>query len=388
MTDSPPQPRAAEAAYLEDYNEEAQTTLPGTRQTANVAAKRSRPDLAVTKAVRDEFSDSGYSSHTPATLASTDSSLESKTGSNPLKIDTGAVASKRRPTIDGRTSQSRRQSPEKPPLQRIQSKSRKEEKAQPKHCSCSECVAKARRRSTIAELTSDHYHPSHAKAQSKAPTPAPPHSIRPSPAQVMQDVPILPQPRPRPSASQTYHRARPMSFHGGAIPEPVYMQQPLYIERPSPRYPAASPFPATSYPPPQTSYFPPQQPQPQEHFAPPLSPYETQPRPRPHRWTSELNAHVRPQSMFHCTSPVIESTPPVYPIIAPSSRPPSRQPSHRDRPIISPEDKSTRDEDYYKMPPPPLRANTASRQEHRPAKKHANTSSDAYQALHNSRNGL
>ncbi|KAL2046630.1 hypothetical protein ABVK25_011669 [Lepraria finkii] len=386
MTDSPPRPRAAEAAYLEDYSEEAQTTLPGTRQTANVTAKRSKPECTVAKVVRDEFSDSGYSSHTAATLGSTDSSLESKSGSNPLKVDPGAVAIRRRPTIEGRKPQSRRQSPEKPLLQRIQSRSRKEEVAQSKRCSCSECVAKARRRSTINGQTSDHY-TSHAKIQARPPPPVRPHSTKPPPAQVSQDVPILPQPRPRPS--QLYHRARPTSFHAGAIPELIDTQQPLYVERPSPRYPAASPFSATSYPPPQASYFPPQQlipqHQPQEHFPPPISPYENQTRPRPQRWTSEYPASARPQSMSYTPSPIIEYTPPVYPVIAPSSRPPSRQPSHRERPTVSPEEYPSRDEDYYKMPPPPPRINTGSRQDVRPTIRKANTTSDAYQALHGHR---
>ena len=385
MASSASQSRAAEAAYLEEYNEEAQTTLPGTRRTANITAKRSKPNESTPKSLRDEFSDSGYSSHTIATLGSTDSSLESKTGLNPLRVDTGTAAIKKKPTTEGKKPQSRRQSPEKPPLSRVQSKSWNEEAAQPKQCSCTECVAKVRR-SNVPVKTS-HHHTGHVKSHSKQPAPVLPQSTRPPPAQIMQDAPILPQPRPRPPTAQSYHRARPMSFHGGPIPDLVYQAHgPLYIERPSPRYPPTPVFPPPSYPP-QTSYFPTQQPvpQPQDYFTSPLSPFETQPRPRPQRWTSEHPTIARPQSMVYPSSPIIEY--PVYPVIAPSTRPSSRQTSRRERPIALPDEHPARDEDYYNMPPPPSRNNTKSRQETRPAMKHANTVTDSYQAHHSRRSG-
>ena len=386
MTSSTSQSRAAEAAYLEEYNEEAQTTLPGTRRTANITAKRSKPNDATQRTLRDEFSDSGYSSHTIATLGSTDSSLESKTGSNPLRVDTGTVAIKKKSSTDGKKPQSRRQSPEKPPLERVQSQGRKEEAAQPKQCNCTECVAKVRR--SAAPVKTSHHHTGHVKSHPKQPAPVHPPSTRPLPAQIMQDVPILPQPRPRPPTAQSYHRARPMSFHGGPIPELVYQAPgPLYIERPSPRYPPAPVFPPPSYPP-QTSYFSTPQPAPQQqdYFTSPLSPFEHQPRSRPQqRWTSEHPNIVRPQSMVYPTSPIIEY--PVYPVIGPSTRPSSRQTSRRERPIALPDEHPARDEDYYKMPPPPSRSNTKSRQETRPAMKHANTIPDTHQAHHIRRSG-
>jgi hypothetical protein len=59
------------AAYSEEFHEESGTTIPGTRQSANVTAKRSLK--------RDEASDSGYSSRTAATGGSL--SQESTTGS-------------------------------------------------------------------------------------------------------------------------------------------------------------------------------------------------------------------------------------------------------------------------------------------------------------------
>ncbi len=54
------------AAYVEECNEDSQDAIPGTRQSANVARKRSQPEVR-RRARRDEASDSGYSSHTVAT---------------------------------------------------------------------------------------------------------------------------------------------------------------------------------------------------------------------------------------------------------------------------------------------------------------------------------
>ena len=94
----------------------------------------------------------------------------------------------------------------------------------------------------------------------------------------------------------------------------------------------------------------------------------------PSTYSVEKSQHptlARPQSVVYPRSPIIEY--PVYPVIAPSTRPSSRQTSHRERPIALPDEHPARDEDYYKMPPPPSRNNTKFRQETRPAMKHANT---------------
>ncbi|KAL3486139.1 hypothetical protein BJX62DRAFT_25183 [Aspergillus germanicus] len=79
-----------QAAFLEDYDEDAHAILPETRQTANLTAKRSKPDLK--KSTREPFveaaSDSGYSSRTAATVNSTQSAPSGRKSPGPLKVDT------------------------------------------------------------------------------------------------------------------------------------------------------------------------------------------------------------------------------------------------------------------------------------------------------------
>ncbi|KAK4697697.1 hypothetical protein P7C71_g402, partial [Lecanoromycetidae sp. Uapishka_2] len=373
----------AQAAYIEDYDEDDETTLPGTKQAAS-AIERSKSDLIVTKAIRDEFSDSGYSSHTAATLGSAESSLESKTGSNLPKASNNAAASKRKQTAaDNKKPLSRRQSPDKPTLQRTQSRSHKEAVAQK-----AQNVAQARR--SAAPLQPSIQPAGNTKARPKASVSIPPQAVRHAPPQGYQDVPILQpaQPRPRPPVSQAY-RGRPMSFHG-VIPETAYMQQPIYIQpSPSPRYSVAPTFPPPSYPPPQASYFPVAQPipqpipQPPEFYGPPPSPYEIQPRPRIQRWTS-AQPPARPLSMSYPTSPpIIEyGHEPIYTTIAPKPRPPSRQPSHHEDlfPTLEEHD----DDDYRRMPPPPPPPKPT--MPSRPTIKKSATTSDARPAIHH-RNG-
>lgn len=395
--DTPPPPPPAppappgipEVAYVEEYNEEAQAANPATRQTANISTKRSKPDVASSKAPHDGISDSGHSSHTAGTLGSSATSLESKTGSNPPKVETNTAASKRRPIGVEDVVKTRSHSPEKPPIRRTQSKSQRERHAQlKKPCNCSECVAKARRSSASLEPSK---HPeSKSKAKSRPTFGGLLRSTKPRPAQVVPDVPIL-QPihaRPRASTTQSYHQpARPVSFHAGAIaPQPVFVQQPLIIER-QPSYPTPSPFPPSSFPPPQQPYFPPPPqpvPAPRDYYTPLPSPYTTQSRPRPRQWSSDQRPTSRSHSMYYGTSPpIIEyGEEPIYTTIAPGVRPAPRQSVPRVSTSSSPEDYTIRPEDYYKMPPPPPKIKTQAQTQQRPPMiRHAHTTSDAHPSL-------
>ncbi|MCJ1452862.1 hypothetical protein MMC28_003207 [Mycoblastus sanguinarius] len=393
MSSSPSHPRHA---YIEEFNEDAQTTVPETRQTANSAAKRSKPDVVNSKPTRDEFSDSGYSSHTAPTLGSGDSSLESKTGSNPLRVAANTAASKRKPPGVEIKPQSRSQSPEKTLLRIKGSKRQEEEVMRSKSCRCSDCVGEARRSAAPSRsVPPSNKNTAKSPPKVKTPAPPPPPEARPPPAPMAQAVPILQpaRPRPRASTSHSYQRPRPISFHGGPMPDPVYLaQQPIYIERqPQSSYPAAVPLPPPSYPPQQHSYFPPIQaaPSPQDFYMPQI-PYEPPPQPRPrHRQLVSDNPSARPQSMFYGTSPVVEyGQQPIYTTVAPPARPPSRQPSYPERAPPTPTEYTIRDEDYYRMPPPPPpKVSRSSRQEQRPVVKHANTMSDDVQALRHRHSG-
>ncbi len=120
------------AAFCEDYNEEDHTIVPETRKVANVAAKRSKPELTKAKGpeVRhDVASDSGYSSHTPATTGSNNQPHAAKPAPVALQLDTATMSSRRRPAQLEKRSESTQRSPSKPSLQRSQSKAQKKENA-------------------------------------------------------------------------------------------------------------------------------------------------------------------------------------------------------------------------------------------------------------------
>ncbi len=389
MSSSHPNPRAA---YCEEYSEDAHTTLPDTRQTANIAAKRSRPDFAKPKLTdtRDERSDSGNSSQTVATLNSGHSSLESKAGAKPLRVDIEAPAIKRRPALVAKKTESRPLSPQKSSHKRSSSKARDGRSAMQEVCICSECKATARK--SLTPLETSWPAALNQQLRSKQKTPVTPHSARPPLPKPTQDAPLLQpaQARPRASTLQSYRNTRPMSYHG-AMPGAVYIQpQPLPVpieRRPPTPYSTQIVFPPPSYPPIRRSYFPATQasaPRHQDSFPLPLSPYEMQCRPQPRQWTTDhpSNRH----SMIYTSSPVIED-PQQLPYIprAPSAQPTSRPSfSYNDAPSTPREDFMRRNEDFYRMPPPPPPAPNPGTQ-HRPAIKHAATTSAAHPLLHHTR---
>ncbi|KAL8652930.1 MAG: hypothetical protein Q9210_002399 [Variospora velana] len=380
MAHSPLRPHAA---YIEDYNEDAHTTVPDSRQTANVAAKRSKPEISTVKVTdlgRDGASDSGYSSHTAATLNSgKSSSLGSKTGSATLTLDTSLESlapSKRRPPGVERQAQPTPQSPHKPALRRSESKARAKENARQGSCRCEECQAKAKSKAAQATTSPQKTSP-HGPAQAKqtlgpqAANPPTPRSSRPS-APPTADAPIVQpaQPRPRHPESQSYRSIpRPVSFHSGVIPQPIYYQ-PVAIRRPPSTFAPQSHFPPPSYPPPTNSYFPPYQhphpPPPTTHqpsptmqrelYTIPPSPYSLPPQPQPRQWPIEQYQPPR-QPITYNAPPVIEYPHPAQYGGAP---PPPHHPMHRtfsqrdrERQLPLREEYFPFDEDYYRMPPPP-----------------------------------
>ena len=381
MSDSGSQPRPA---YCEEYSEEAQTTVPETKQSANIAAKRSKPDIGKPKAIRDEFSDSGYST---TTLGSSLNSKLEIAQSNALRTP---AANHETPTAEQNLSQSRAHSPEKTSSRKSGSRSRKGGDARKKDCRCDKCVAAARRASAPKD---SHRQPTHVLVQPLQRTsgPSSPQSRRaPTPPDAL---PTREHVRPR---GATASRARPTSFHATTMPEPIFIAQPgtqpLFIERqPASRHSTIYPFPPPSYPPQQPSYFltsqPPPPPPPQEFYSP--MPYEVQPqpqlrpRPRPRQWTSDHHPS-RPQSMYYGSPPILEFAEPIFKTIEPTPPPLERQLSRRGRRTSLREGPPAPAEDYGKMlPPPPPRqgAEPTSRHGQRPPIRHAATTSVAYPEL-------
>ncbi|KAL8708502.1 MAG: hypothetical protein Q9220_006660 [cf. Caloplaca sp. 1 TL-2023] len=390
------------AAYIEDYNEDANTALPETRQTANIAAKRSKPEIArvkVTELGREEASDSGYSSHTAATLNSKDSSLASKAGSATLTLDTSLEslsAGKRRPLVAEKLPQNAPQSPQKPSLRRTGSKARQKETTGQGRCRCEECqaktAAKAGRRkpppqiSTVREATQAKPQPS--SSPDNAPVTKDP---RPAALRVTTNAPTIQpaQPRPRHSGSQSYRATpRPVSFHGGMMPQPMFYPQ-VIVARPPSSFTTQSPFPPPSYPPPTTSYFPPSYshvqppiPQPAPHtqqdpYAMPPSPFSVPPQPHLHPWPIEQHPPAQPPVTFGAP-PVIDypHSPQYGGHLLPSQDTLRRTFSERDRerPMPLRDEYFPFDEDYYRMPPPPVpppRASSAAPTHQRPSTRYA-----------------
>ena len=388
MSESGSRPRPA---YCEEYSEEAQTTVPETKQSANIAAKRSKPDIAKPKPFRDEFSDSGYSTTTHGTL---DSSLNSKLEAAHANAQQAAAAGNATHGTERKPSHGGAHSPKIDASKRARSKSRRDSHARKKGCLCDKCVAAARRTAPPLEV---HGPPSLSFAQPRTRTPAPPS---PRSRRLQPPLDKLPPGEHRHPRAATTSRARPVSFHGGMMPEPVFMPQPVsqptYIERqPSTRHSAIYPMPPPSYPPQQTSYFQSALPQPpppqlsppppaQEYYAPMPPPYEVQPqphfRPRPRQWTSEHHP-PRPQTMYYGSPPIQGYAEPIYKTIEPSFPSLERQASRRDRRKSLREAYSTPDEDYKRMPPPrppPPTLDPRSRREQRPAIRHAATVSADY----------
>lgn len=397
MSDSPSHPRAA---YFEEYNEEAHTTLPETRQTANIAAKRSKPDIAKLKGAHgpDDASDSGTSNPTASSGDAEHSGQEPKMANQPsLKIDTGVRPSKSKSRDAKVKPPGTPQKAQKPALKRVESKAQDGQQWSNKACSCKECQEKVKRPATSRKNSKPlETHALPPLLRTKPEAPIPPVLVKPSGPQVIQ-IPIVQpaQVRPRTAATQTYRTARPMSFHAGAMPEYMYTQ-PIYIERrPGPTVTAGLSFPPPSFTPPKPLYFPPSLPtMPPRHDIPPMSPFpfEQVPppvplihgRPHPGHWTSEQPPHPR-QPMLYGTSPIVEYPgQPIYPMSNPNPQPSLRRSfTQRERPATLREESIPWDESYFQMPPPPRPDGTL--QQYRPTFRHAATTSAVHPTLHHTR---
>ncbi|MCJ1388263.1 hypothetical protein MMC18_001108 [Xylographa bjoerkii] len=395
------------AAYLEDYSEDTKATVPGTRQTANIAAKRSRPELrnkpiSTTKG-RDEASDSGYSSQTVATVASHGSSSQ---GSKPegLPISSGVLQSTSKNISSGAqmAGENSERSPDKPSLRRTLSRTQKIEDLRRGSFEGRDAAARIRLSAIPVEAPSSSRDIAPERPQRLRHTgPPSPQASRAPKVPEIQTIPISrpPTARPRLAPSQG-PRSRPASYHAGErsdgyyVPvQPTYVGQPLeplYINtapyQPPPYYPQAStllPTPLQTSPQRQAAYS-----FPQTTFTPPYQP------PQPFQWSSSQDVPSRRSSMYSAQVVADYSLPILY-TAGPYQQPQyaRRMSTHRsERPSpITPLDESFRipeleealelDEDYYRysMPPPTSRPSASRRQTlQRPTIRHATTTTSAH----------
>ncbi|KAI4131932.1 MAG: hypothetical protein LQ347_002763 [Umbilicaria vellea] len=401
MSVNPPRPHPLPAT-CEDWNEDARTTIPDTRRTANSAAKRSsKPDISLLakageenaqkapKPGKDGANDSGYSSQTAATVDSGGSSQRSRLGLAPLTVDTGAANEKaKKAPPESKPKSAARKSPTKLAPHAATSRNQSKESARPEGCECAECAAKKKPAATPVESRSPQgYFVLHQPSRARGAGPPSPQSARAPPPDYVQQTPFVNpgQSRPRPPTTQSHRMARPMSFHAGMMPDGIYFPPPqTYVERRTqPVFVTAPIHPLPVYPPPSATYVPaPVQPVPPTYPLP--SSYE-QPRPQPPYWPAESHVHPSRHSALY-EPPIIQygeqkvsytnGVPPQH-----YSQPAPRDPDfYRPYPI---QEYVERGVDYHKMPPPPA-PTVPSHQ--RPAIRHAATTSAAHATLHPSHN--
>lgn len=402
-------PLKSQPAYLEDYSEDTNTVLPGTRQTANIAAKRSKPDINTKLVVAEKSRNAagtnpGYSSQPGATVGTGSSSpQESKTqppSLSPLRVR----GSGKRNSIGAEMATSSRQgSPEKSSLRRTVSRSHKKENLRSDALESRESAARIRLSGTPLEAPSV---PRQAAAERQ---PERPHRLRhtgpPSPqstrspraAETAEPMLRPATARPRPTPAQGYS-ARPLSYHEG-IPPPgptapsrrpdsLYLQTFSYQGPPQPvGYIAAplstSPQRQVAYPFPPTGFVPP--------YQPPQGP-----------WVEPVRTASSRRASMYSARPAIEHSPvhqpyaPLYPqpamarrlsVHRPSPVTPIEQGAYfvDDGPEVWYHNERDHKRDRIAMPPPSAPVVSTRPPQPRPSLKHSATTSTAHPPLHHRR---
>ncbi|KAI9850643.1 MAG: hypothetical protein M1824_003196 [Vezdaea acicularis] len=352
---------APRAAYVEDYNSDTNDTLPETKRQASTKRKSG------VQANGDGHSDSGYSSHTAATVNSAESNPEKRYTIPRLNGNNVDQSPKRRPErrpiITSREDTTRQVDPPQRSPQKLSrsASTRNSRKAHQKACEdphCPDCRPRAERRasqqSPLDRPMDVNYPPFNNYPLGP---PSPNSSRRHMAPQYPREAPVAPVPV-RPRLIEGSGRPRPTSFHPGSYGEmPAYVGQPYGMEVGPPpsrsAYVNASPFPPPSYPPPGAAVYMVPQPQPQYDMAPVL-----RPRPQPvHYPTEPYGTSPYGPSSYGYGRPVIEQSIPQPPpqTTHPSAASMARRNSTREAP--SERYYEPRDEDYYRnMPPPPIPA--------------------------------
>ncbi|KAK2752085.1 hypothetical protein FQN55_007973 [Onygenales sp. PD_40] len=375
------------AAFFEDYDEDANVTLPETRTVANVAAKRSKPDLRQSGTSTDGASDSGYSSRTAATIASAESlpagkrspiaPLDTTLANRDLDRVRGRVDERekektkarsktkepreRKPTSNGGGTMhpSMVRSSSRSAAKRSASKPRKRD-MDPVNCRCPDCEPSAYDNMAMS-------HPDHHQMDYSSYFDPRSHGYDvPQSPQLFHYQPVVSQEThsTRRGRSDSYHQtARPVSFHAGAMPDmSMYMSMPSYEHGPPPSASAYSnhfmqPYMQPSGPPPM--------PHPVHLPYDPIPSYDQPPRPsfeRPRAPSTTRSPDKLPKRRFSVSKrperPVVENIP------SPVTRPEisERKSAARRRESMSHDRQSydhDPDEDYYRMPPPPPKVKPA-----------------------------
>ena len=237
MSDSPTDTVPC-AAYAEDVQEETQTTIPGTRKTAQVRPK---------KVKRDAASDSGYSSRTAATAGS-----QSTSGSAKLMKFVGKMTGKEKKSSKG-SSREAVVAPEKTSSKTTRTTTTT---SRPKEVLRVNTNIESREDAAKIQLSGE---PIQRTTSSRSHDPSPPisRSTRPSPVLARY------QPGMRSVQPVRISMSRPISYHAGTSAHAVSYHNMAYSPSMSiPTYPYAhpqqQPLPPLPLPPPP----------PQQHYHP------------------------------------------------------------------------------------------------------------------------
>lgn len=343
MSDS----RGPKAATVEDYVSDEDDRALDAAKSANSKARRKPAVHVAALAPEDAASDSGYSSHAAATVASSDSQGATSLATSSTAAQSGSSAARplRRPPLPSSRTTSTQphihsrsggiSGAEARRMSRVPSK---------EHCACAECISIKRTFAAPPDAPLDTKYSS-VEGAPRYDDPSARSSNRPR----SKEMPATQVPRPRMLKLNTGPSARPVSYHEGMsyslpsatrIPDPA--MDPVYQVPMS--FAANIPLTPTYYAPHPPSGHPPSSPllPPGQQWGMPMQYVES--RPPPQRWVTEQYA-ARPVSTY--AVPMSEyhgGPPPAAPML-------TRRPSNREAPSLRV--RSREEEDYYRMPPPP-----------------------------------
>lgn len=286
-------PRRYQPVCVEDWDDEAEAPLPGTRTTANVAVKRDlSAELESAPPViryKNDGTDSGYASQAPTISSRASMASSNRRRNSELRLDTvNIVERERKPYAMTATPRD---------IDRSSSKSKpadtKEAKAVKKPFCHKEGIC------WVCDKYGYHFDPKDLpKKETSKPAAPTPQQPPPQPRGESSKTKLEEVPRPVPHRMSS-NQQRPVSMYAAA--PPVQAPYPQYPSIPPQAWPSVTPPPSAPpysyYMPPNTPVYgmpPPQQQYPQQYYAEPQSVFEEfVSQPRPSRRTSMI-AQERP----------------------------------------------------------------------------------------------
>jgi hypothetical protein len=324
--------RKSHAATCEEWDEDAQTTLPDTRTSANVAAKRSKPELVSTKSRShsdERVTDKMARKSTSKGEAASPEKDKKLTG---LKVDTFFPKRESRLYSSGPPAERSQPSTIRPSAKRSTSKVEKHEPFM-RH-PAGQCLA--------CDYSGYHMNaPAEPRGSKESSTPQPPLTASQQPSQSASAAPRRPEAstiQPRERRSSSYRDQRPMSFHSGVsydAYDPLSSHPGSAVEW---NMPLVSPFTYTPYA--------------QAPTTPSYTPFQEYSHPLPTYSQVAPQPSLGPQELHRGTSsrrePIIQQSPMLRNELPLTQTISQRDFQRSQKPSLS------REEDARRMPPPEI----------------------------------